>query len=592
MKVSIYKRNGTDLSETKLSMTEMKELGQEVRDEGISVRALGRKYNVSQRKATHWVAAAEGKTAIYAAQGRPKLLDETDYTNILKWLDDKGNCVSIPDFKQELLRLIQEKKKNNGCSKDSCKMFSNHTWHKILNELGVQIKNGEATTQARYKAMRDVKNAVSFAACVNGLIDIHPALHFNVDATTFEVGNTSRGRVKVLVPVGPQKTNPKLVENGQSVTYYIKYYLLMSASGHIGHSIYIIADEGMKKDEIKVYKVHGLCVAPTLSGFGYVVFCKSRAANVAFYRWFNTTVLFEMVDMHRNIFGPEKPKAVLQLDGEEVQIRCYADNDIIEFLKTNNIMVVKPPGSTTEATQPCDTGNCFKAAHTKLNRCKDKHVKNNVLLTVLESILGMQMKYTGHAYTNDHQHSITYGILRVQMAIQSVWTNHIVRDSFERAGVFPCDTEQILSQFAFRLTADERRKIDESLPELTNRMKTNGELYESDFDEFGICDGENKSKYVVSRRRTVILTNEMFIQNEKTKRMLSNARRAKRKGNENTQVNENQDFSENESEVEVSILNNALFVTQKRVVGAKSSFPTQSGAQILQSVKRSKITRK
>jgi len=176
------------------------------------------------------------------------------------------------------------------------------------------------------------------------------------------------------------------------------------------------------------------------------------------------------------------------------------------------------------------------------------------------------------------------------MAIQSVWTSKMVRASFKRAGVVPCDFEQVLSQFNFRLSPDKRKNIEEKLPEMIKRMKTQGELYDVDFDEFGISRSEHKSKYVISRRRTIILTHSMVIEKEKQKRLQSERRRALG-GKENISPNEDDYIYDSDDEVQVTLLKGVPYVTPKPISGVKNSLPAQSGEQILQSVKRSKKER-
>ncbi len=59
-----------------------------------------------------------------------------------------------------------------------------------------------------------------------------------------------------------------------------------------------------------------------------------------------------------------------------------------------------------------------------------------------------------------------------------------------------------------------------SLDCLVERMKVQGELYEQDFDDFGIMTGTSgtKDKLVLYRRRSVILTNKQLYMREVEKR--------------------------------------------------------------------------
>lgn len=56
--------------------------------------------------------------------------------------------------------------------------------------------------------------------------------------------------------------------------------------------------------------------------------------------------------------------AWFQLDGEQVQINCYSEKPMFESLEVHNIVVGKLAASTTEISQPCDKGNCFKGTKT------------------------------------------------------------------------------------------------------------------------------------------------------------------------------------------------------------------------------------
>lgn len=65
----------------------------------------------------------------------------------------------------------------------------------------------------------------------------------------------------------------------------------------------------------------------------------------------------------------------LQLDGEIKQIECFNYADYLKLVDDHNVIVGKPPASTTHTTQPCDVGNCFKASKTFLAGVCDSHIK-------------------------------------------------------------------------------------------------------------------------------------------------------------------------------------------------------------------------
>lgn len=57
----------------------------------------------------------------------------------------------------------------------------------------------------------------------------------------------------------------------------------MSAGGFTADPIYILADNNMQKQDFDVYAVPGLHGNTGMVGTGYVVFCKTRCCNQAFY---------------------------------------------------------------------------------------------------------------------------------------------------------------------------------------------------------------------------------------------------------------------------------------------------------------------
>jgi hypothetical protein len=69
----------------------------------------------------------------------------------------------------------------------------------------------------------------------------------------------------------------------------------------------------------------------------------------------------------------------LQLDGEAMQIECFKAPEITQFLNDHHIVVGKPPGSSTEITQPCDAGNCFRGRKKGLTSVTNADINDHVL---------------------------------------------------------------------------------------------------------------------------------------------------------------------------------------------------------------------
>ena len=119
-----------------------------------------------------------------------------------------------------------------------------------------------------------------------------PYLMFNADGTSFQTGggHTDLVKVKYLPYDWEAKSGRPLKvaaqKDGQLVSFFIKYYMFVNAVGDIGAPIYTIADFNMEEYTIDVHEVKGMGICTDLQAITYIVFCKTRSANVEVYRWF------------------------------------------------------------------------------------------------------------------------------------------------------------------------------------------------------------------------------------------------------------------------------------------------------------------
>jgi len=141
--------------------------------------------------------------------------------------------------------------------------------------------------------------------------------------------------------------------------------------------VHIIADDNIPAGECVIEEVPMLSYGVSVNDTSYIVLCKSRAANESFYQWYNINIMIPFINDIKRVYGLDANATTwYQLDGEDTQIRCYEDNNILQELENNHIVVGKPSGSTTEITQPCDRGNIFKASkksYKKYIRYSDRH---------------------------------------------------------------------------------------------------------------------------------------------------------------------------------------------------------------------------
>ena len=318
--------------------------------------------------------------------GRPSFISAESKLELSSFLRTGKYSKRTSEYRAKLTEIVTKEAASSGQSNSQVKFPSRSTINNRLEaELSIHTSNAENTTDARAVAVADVRNAVSFAA-MNQLMSplVNPHLILNADATQFTVGDTGADNQQVKY-CGKRGTQPLKVQpikqNNGIVKYSIKYLLLISAAGYQADPVYILADDNMGLNDLDVQRVAGLGIGTDIGNSGYVVFCKTRCCNIAFYDWFNRYILLPFIEKIKENFGiDEAAPAWFQLDGEPEQIAIYSKPAILKLFKENNVLIGKQCASSTEIEQPCDIGNCFKGSKTKLLSIDDTYVKGNTIM--------------------------------------------------------------------------------------------------------------------------------------------------------------------------------------------------------------------
>ena len=142
-----------------------------------------------------------------------------------------------------------------------------------------------------------------------------------------------------------------------------------------------------------------------------------------------------------------------------MKIKWFEEVDVLADLKAAKIHTMKPPGSTTEITQACDAGNCFKATKSRLKTISDSRVfVDNPMVKVLDNIFDLHdgtLNVPTLVIRNgtlvpipkpqqmDKAHSkmAKKAILRVQHALGETITMSLIKDSFRKIGTHPLSIE-------------------------------------------------------------------------------------------------------------------------------------------------------
>ena len=251
--------------------------------------------------------------------------------------------------------------------------------------------------------------------------------------------------------------------------------------------------------------------------------------SMSFYRWWFASIYIPFVAALRLRFSSDaKIPSYFTLDGEDIQIRPMQSSEIRQTCIEQNIVIGKPPASTTSITQPCDAGAAFLASKTKKKHLKSvRDILDLVMTNRIKEVVALHETKVGKMIPSHHMKGIYEGVQTVQYIISTTMRRDIIIQSFEIVGQYDrvtggCNVEKILSQCRTPFTTEEVTKVWEHLLRLCHILKTKGEIAEKDYKplEIGVVGGGRcRDDLVLNRRRFLFLTNPAFIASEDKKRL-------------------------------------------------------------------------
>jgi hypothetical protein len=513
-----------DLRNRELSNAEKLWLGSRVSFKISSVKNLVKRFKLSGNTFRNYSRAFDSGSTLHCKGGRPTVLDVIStqkMKDLAKGRIKPDNPTYVKTFNQE----AEETAIRRGKNITDLKTPNKSTLFRSQKSLGTAKGIAEETSSARVTACASICNAVSFLAMnfAMALLSISLLLICNLDATQFAVGNDSQGRVKVWYSneEGRPETLKACSKDKGLVSYFIKYFLLMFADGSTGPPVFVVADSNMHKEALDIHEVPGLGVSTDMRSMGYVVFCKTRCCNKKFFRWINEKIIFKEIEDRKKVYQlADDALTWFQLDGEPIQIEVYKEEDMLEQLGIRGIVIGKPPGSSTEITQPCDMGPCFLASKTTI-----KSINEDDVMTKSWMVARLEEVYKSHeaechsVMPAHHKKLFTHGLVRVQLALQQSLRPRMIQDSFKMVGVHPFDERVILKNCKTPISQEQESIIMENLPHFAKKIMTDGELFDEDFLKAGIGNATEalKDALVVYRRRSCFLTSKSLIARERKK---------------------------------------------------------------------------
>lgn len=523
--------NGTHRKSVKLSSEEKYCIGKKLYENPKALQSLMNKTGLKERTLYKYRSSYLSNTVLHSSAGRPNKLDDIAEQELKQKLSgEKRIQYSIEEVEDLYADAVSKTAERRNKSKAQGEQFCKKTLKNTLRKVGANIHNAEETTDAREKACNDIYHFVTFAAMNQAVVPhVKEPLILNFDAKQSKVGDVD-DRKRKAVNIGKVKFDysykVRKRKNHKGIgAFFIKTYALISRLGHLAPTVDVISSPGMGPTEIDAYKVHGLGGDIGTQSYGYVVFCKSRGCNKAFYQWYNKTVLIPFIQELRNKYElSDEDMAFVCCDGETIQIEAYVPpNKLVNTLIQKNIATSKLPASTTEILQPCDAGKLFLAWNSKLKNISNNQVINQSYM--IDILRKKVFKTHNNKLASKGKKELSslkvrmgsLGLLRIQKALQESATPDMIRKSFEVVGQSPLSIKTTLSHCRANIVRQQESVIYRSIENLSKLFLEQGELYDHQIQECGInptvpCPTP-KEQLNLSRRRSVLLTNKLVQNN-------------------------------------------------------------------------------
>ena len=360
-------------------------------------------------------------------------MDETAKEELIKELKSRRQAQDTVTSR-EFAQLVQQKAKETNVKRGGNDLdveISDDTIRDIRNQLNAATTTGQSKTEARVKAEADPRNAYSEALMLNAYqSNIDPALILNCDATQYFVRNSGEGDDLLVYIIDVTDDSPvtKIAQNTGDMGIFVKSYTLVSASGSMGPMVLVCADDSLDEDGLVVKQLNGISHIKDSSFYGYVVFTKTRAGSVSFYRWFVEEIICDYVQRVRTDIGLDDMPAFFSTDGEQRQIETFMEARSIALLEQAKIIDGKHSASYSAKGNALDMGNYFKATKTRVKHLSKAMVESNTYR--LRAKLDDYMRESHPSWTKDKRNHHIDAICRIVTASQKTYNVDIIHKSF------------------------------------------------------------------------------------------------------------------------------------------------------------------
>jgi len=403
--------------------------------------------------------------------------------------------------------------------------------------VGVRFIKGQSTTQARWKAGRDLRNMATMAAMNSLYGQVPMEMLGNLDATTFEINWNEASVLATVVPLAPRRPRsfspcPRVKTQIHPLTrvttnvlgIFVKVFVVLAASGHVNLT-FLMEDSSLGPSDLVHFPVVGLSINGDPSASSELCFCSTRQGNDAFFSFLFATAVPSFVAKVRVLAPSDSASApfYLIIDGEATQSAILQTDAVRGILSGAGVVVVKGPASCSgQCGNPADMGNLFKAW---------KAVLGGAGTTLDDTDPGLSERLasaitapgSGLAIPADKRRKIIAGLVRVVKAGTAI-TNvpRVVREGFYMLGLLPVDAKRTLQCCNGIYTQEEINKTLEMVPQLVNLVLAHGQITEKEMDDMGIPKAAEDKKSDIPKdqrpqqnQRAIVLNHDSAVARRK-----------------------------------------------------------------------------
>lgn len=468
------------------------------------------------------------------------------------------------------------------------KVFFRH-----LKELKISLNKGRPITKARIEAVDDPRNAITHAVAMECLCKgRNPALLANVDSTQFLYDQSNGGRILVA-----SKADEQRYLHESHTGLFVKYISIYFANGYAAPPVLLCANDNIEEGTYICETVQLLSHSTDPHAFGYLVWTKTRAGNVAFFKWLFLTVIFPAIESQRSSCGFDENSetymddsyAVFTLDGEQQQIMACSDTDVSAVSLSSRTRLLKLCASCSLIHQLCDLCPIYRNSKKDMQHIAALDYENTSLKRNIETSLSLHNETLN--LSAEEKQKVVKALLKVIGVLKKNVTFNNIVNGAKKAGMLGSSDNwsetvrmQIFAASTHTFTAVEWQIIESHWDELTQFFLDNGLITDEYMDSLGIPRGQydvshvNREELAEFRWRITCLNHDAIHESISARRAEKHAReeqlrvaQEQRERINSAKVNikpildESENICKHAATVKLTLTNNALAAKSKHI---------------------------